>query len=281
MMRSARCCRSSPEPASSHSTTTLAPISMRESRPNPASATERALSAAKLRTTTPTTFHPSVTASSSRPRRSSRAEVDAVEVLVAISEIVPCRRAQRLSATAGRHDQGSTKPRAGGARPKRVRYPVSLIVAPVLLLAAGACAAPTTATPGGTVEGLGLPEQVVVPRSRIKIIRAPGGCTNPWQRAATVSIRALVFPYTAGKSAILARFTLNQDRRCRWFKSPSGHAVCAGQRPTPLFLVPPWLPPQTLKRTDAFRSRQSRCWSPPGPPLVVARWRQRSLQSRG
>jgi len=121
----------------------------------------------------------------------------------------------------------------------------------------------------------------LVATGQVKIIRAPGGCTNPWQQGATVSIRAHVFPYTASQPAISTRFTLNRIRRCRWFKSPSGHAVCAGQRPTPLFLVPPWLPPQTLKRTDAFPSRQSRCWSPPGPPLVVARWRQRSLQSRG
>jgi len=103
---------------------------------------------------------------------------------------------------------------------------------------------------------------------RAKIIRAPGGCTNPLQWAATVSIRALVFPYTAGQPAISAEITLNQHRRCRWFKSPLGHTICAGQGPTPLLLVPPWLPPQTSKRTGAFPSRHINmfvpAWSPSG-----------------
>jgi len=45
-------------------TTTDAKISIRESRPNPASATDRAESAAMSRTIVATTFHPSVAASS-------------------------------------------------------------------------------------------------------------------------------------------------------------------------------------------------------------------------
>jgi hypothetical protein len=53
-----------------------------------------------------------------------------------------------------------------------------------------------------------------------------------------------------------------------WVVSPLGHAVCAGHRPTPLLLVPPWLPPQTLRRTDAFPSRHIKmlvpAWSPSG-----------------
>jgi hypothetical protein len=123
-----------------------------------------------------------------------------------------------------------------------------------------------------------------------KIIRAPGGCTNPWQRGATVSIRALIFPYMAGQPAISARFTLNQDRRCRWFKSPLGHTVCAGQRLTPLLLVPPWLPPQTSKRTDAFPSRHIKmlvpAWSPSGryalasAPSAIARMTLSSTDPR-
>jgi len=56
---------------SSHTTTTEAKISIRESNPKPARATERAVSAAMATTTTPTTFHPSVTYSRRRPRVSS------------------------------------------------------------------------------------------------------------------------------------------------------------------------------------------------------------------
>ena len=52
----------------------------------------------------------------------------------------------------GRQDDRSTQPCVHGARPKRVRYPAGLIVAPILLLAAAAtgCAAPTTAKTSGT-----------------------------------------------------------------------------------------------------------------------------------
>jgi hypothetical protein len=71
-------------------------------------------------------------------------------MLVVIAGIVPCRRARRGRATAYCCDQRSTKPRAGGARPRRVRYRIGLILAPAVLLAAAACAAPT-ATPAGTV----------------------------------------------------------------------------------------------------------------------------------
>jgi hypothetical protein len=42
---------------------------MSESRPNPASATERALTAAMARMTIPATFHPSVAHSRAKPRR--------------------------------------------------------------------------------------------------------------------------------------------------------------------------------------------------------------------
>jgi hypothetical protein len=104
---------------------------------------------------------------------------------------------------------------------------------------------------------------------RVKIIRAPGGCTDPLQRAATGSIRAPVFPYTAGKPAISARFTLNQDRRCRWFKSPLGHAICAGQRPTRPLLVPPRCPHEFATTAESQScKRPSAIWSPTGPPLV-------------
>ena len=69
--RSARRWRSSPVPDSSQSTTTLAPISISESSPNPASATDRALMAATASTAMPTTFHPSGMPSNTRPQRSS------------------------------------------------------------------------------------------------------------------------------------------------------------------------------------------------------------------
>jgi hypothetical protein len=69
--RNARRCRSSPVPDSSHSTTVLAPISISESRPNPASATDRAPMAAIASTTIPATFQLRVITSSIWPRRSS------------------------------------------------------------------------------------------------------------------------------------------------------------------------------------------------------------------
>jgi hypothetical protein len=62
--RIARRSRASPTPRSSQMTTVLAPISMSESSPNPASATERAWMAATARTHTPTTFQARVVASS-------------------------------------------------------------------------------------------------------------------------------------------------------------------------------------------------------------------------
>ena len=46
---------------------------MSESRPNPASATDRAETAAMARMMIPATFQPSVTYSSTKPRRSSAA----------------------------------------------------------------------------------------------------------------------------------------------------------------------------------------------------------------
>jgi hypothetical protein len=48
-----------------------APISITESKPNPASATERADTAAIASTTIPITFHASVAYSRAKPRRSS------------------------------------------------------------------------------------------------------------------------------------------------------------------------------------------------------------------
>jgi hypothetical protein len=51
----------------------LAPVSISESRPNPASATDRAVTAATASTAIPATFQPSVMPSRIRPRRSSMA----------------------------------------------------------------------------------------------------------------------------------------------------------------------------------------------------------------
>jgi hypothetical protein len=61
-------------PDSSQITTVDAPISMSESSPNPASATDRAAMAAIARTATPITFQPSVTNSRAKPRRSKAAQ---------------------------------------------------------------------------------------------------------------------------------------------------------------------------------------------------------------
>jgi len=57
-------------PDSSQITTVDAPISISESSPNPARATERAAIAANASTTMPTTFQASVTYSRTNPRRS-------------------------------------------------------------------------------------------------------------------------------------------------------------------------------------------------------------------
>jgi hypothetical protein len=65
-------CRSSPVPDSSQITTMEAPISISESNPNPANATDRAMLAVMARTTTPTMFQPSVAYSRAKPRRSKR-----------------------------------------------------------------------------------------------------------------------------------------------------------------------------------------------------------------
>jgi hypothetical protein len=87
MARSARRRRAAPAPDSSHTTTSEAPISMSESRPNPASATDLAASAATASTTIPTRFQPSVANSSAKPARIIRAStVDAAGSLVGIGE---------------------------------------------------------------------------------------------------------------------------------------------------------------------------------------------------
>jgi len=60
MRRSAVRSRSWPMSLSGRTTTTAATISISESSPKPARATERALAAATPMTIAPTTFHPSV-----------------------------------------------------------------------------------------------------------------------------------------------------------------------------------------------------------------------------
>src|SRR5438046_8754972 len=74
--------RSAPLSVNCQTTTVEARISIKESRPKPARATECAASAAIASTPTPTTFHPSVTYSSHSPRcsRSRRADADAAPV---------------------------------------------------------------------------------------------------------------------------------------------------------------------------------------------------------
>ena len=71
--RSARRWRACPTPDSSQSTTMLAPISISESMPKPANATDCARTAARASTTMPTAFQPKVAASRTRPRRRSAA----------------------------------------------------------------------------------------------------------------------------------------------------------------------------------------------------------------
>ena len=56
---------------SSHNTTVEAPISMRLSRPKPARATDLAPTAAMASTTMPMTFHPNVTPSRTKARRTN------------------------------------------------------------------------------------------------------------------------------------------------------------------------------------------------------------------
>jgi hypothetical protein len=63
--------RSSPVPDSSQITTVDAPISISESSPNPASATDRAEIAAMASTAIPATFQASVAYSRAKPRRST------------------------------------------------------------------------------------------------------------------------------------------------------------------------------------------------------------------
>jgi hypothetical protein len=58
-------------PDNSQTTTTEAAISISESNPKPANATDRADTAAMANTTIPTTFQPSVMYSNAKPRRSS------------------------------------------------------------------------------------------------------------------------------------------------------------------------------------------------------------------
>jgi hypothetical protein len=70
-MRMALRSREGSAPVSCQTTTTEAKISISESRPNPASATDRAARAASATTTVPTTFQPSVTYSRRSPRRRS------------------------------------------------------------------------------------------------------------------------------------------------------------------------------------------------------------------
>src|SRR5690348_4795917 len=70
-------------------TTVLAPISISESSPNPARATDRAASAAMARTTIPATFQASVAYSSAKPRRSKAFRSGSV---TATSTSVPAER---------------------------------------------------------------------------------------------------------------------------------------------------------------------------------------------
>ena len=80
MQRNAVRSRRSCVPFNCQTTITEAKISIRESRPNPARATERASMAAVTTTTVPTMFHASVMHSSSNPRRSQIVGLSAVRL---------------------------------------------------------------------------------------------------------------------------------------------------------------------------------------------------------
>jgi|SRR5215469_16330250 len=77
--------RSSPVPDSSQITTVEAPISMRESRPKPARATDRAPIAATASTTMPTTFHARVRYFRMKPRRARTCRYASSMVATAVS----------------------------------------------------------------------------------------------------------------------------------------------------------------------------------------------------
>jgi hypothetical protein len=80
-------------PDSSQITTAEAPISIRESSPNPASATDRAEIAATVSTAMPTMFQASVVYSRAKPRRSRPARVvSSAMVTVRVSQHGTLRR---------------------------------------------------------------------------------------------------------------------------------------------------------------------------------------------
>ena len=112
--RSARRWRAWPVPDNSQITTVDAPISMRESRPKPASATDRAEIAATASTTMPTTFQPRVAYSRAKPRRSSA--VRAVSFIVGIARVwlepprAACRASPNSARTSSDHPRLWTTP---------------------------------------------------------------------------------------------------------------------------------------------------------------------------
>jgi hypothetical protein len=97
-------------PDSSQITTADAPISISESSPNPASATDRAAATATASTMIPATFQPSVTYSSTNPRR-SRA------VRTRSSADVTARSSQHGICTPGITSTEQGFPRARAPRP--------------------------------------------------------------------------------------------------------------------------------------------------------------------
>src|SRR3984885_7491979 len=107
-------------------TTVDAPISISESRPNPASATDRAAIAAMAKMTMPATFQASVTYSKTKPRRSRAARVASSASAMGLS--LPNPGARNLDGLARRLDDvGATRLAAeqsrGATTDSRAGYP--------------------------------------------------------------------------------------------------------------------------------------------------------------
>jgi hypothetical protein len=84
----------------------LAPISIRESSPNPASATDRAATAVTASTAIPATFQPSVMPSRIRPRRNSTAGCPFISGTGSPTATRPAWQRHRGQANISRQDHG-------------------------------------------------------------------------------------------------------------------------------------------------------------------------------
>jgi hypothetical protein len=102
---------------------------MSESRPNPASATERALTAAMARMTIPATFHPSVAHSRAKPRRTRLARAGSLNSItpracraVTVGRIPDTATASALGPSHGRTGPSACPPPGRNPGGGRGRY---------------------------------------------------------------------------------------------------------------------------------------------------------------